>query len=41
MASEQMFNKQLEEKDKAIAEMEGPLQEKIKQQTDSLTMGTA
>ena len=39
--SEQMFQKQLEEKDKAIAEMQGPLQEKIKQQTESLTMGSA
>lgn len=40
-SSEAMYQKQIDDKDKAIAEMQGPLQEKIKQQTESLTLGTA
>jgi len=34
-----MFEEQLAEKDKALAELKGPLQEKIANQTEQLTLG--
>lgn len=38
-SSESIFKQQIEEKETAVAELRGPLQEKIKSQTDSLEKG--